>query len=167
MRWQRGPLKVVILTKMMTLTKIAKNLQSLTCKSDEEAKGTPPPPPKKGSENGEKSQRRFWRRWQICRKWLKLAKALDRSNEIDEFGGHGQRVNLSKKLPEGWRKFKWVYKRHSPYSREVDKNGKSHENGEFGLNFPWHCKIFKLDYYFLHFSQLYQNRSCGGRPRTR
>ena len=47
MRWQRGPLKVVILTKMMTLTKIAKNLQSLTCKSDEEAKGTPPPPQKK------------------------------------------------------------------------------------------------------------------------
>ena len=38
---------MVILTKMMTLTKIAKNLQSLTCKSDEEAKGTPPPPPKK------------------------------------------------------------------------------------------------------------------------
>ena len=37
---------MVILTKMMTLTKIAKNLQSLTCKSDEEAKGTPPPPPK-------------------------------------------------------------------------------------------------------------------------
>ena len=34
---------MVILTKMMTLTKIAKNLQSLTCKSDEEAKGTPPP----------------------------------------------------------------------------------------------------------------------------
>ena len=33
---------MVILTKMMTLTKIAKNLQSLTCKSDEEAKGTPP-----------------------------------------------------------------------------------------------------------------------------
>ena len=38
---------MVILTKMMTLTKIAKNLQSLTCKSDEEAKGTPPPPKKK------------------------------------------------------------------------------------------------------------------------
>ena len=38
---------MVILTKMMTLTKIAKNLQSLTCKSDEEAKGTPPPPPQK------------------------------------------------------------------------------------------------------------------------
>ena len=36
-----------------------KSLQSLTCKSDEEAKGTPPPPPKKRSENGEKSQRRF------------------------------------------------------------------------------------------------------------
>ena len=47
MRWQRGPLKVVILTKMMTLTKIAKNLQSLTCKSGEEAKGTPPPQEKK------------------------------------------------------------------------------------------------------------------------
>ena len=38
---------MVILTKMMTLTKIAKNLQSLTCKSDEEAEGTPPPPPPK------------------------------------------------------------------------------------------------------------------------
>ena len=38
---------MVILTKMMALTKIAKNLQSLTCKSDEEAKGTPPPPRKK------------------------------------------------------------------------------------------------------------------------
>ena len=38
---------MVILTKMMTLTKIAKNLQSLTCKSDEEAEGTPPPPPQK------------------------------------------------------------------------------------------------------------------------
>ena len=41
---------MVILTKMMTLTKIAKNLQSLTCKSDEEAKGTPPPPPPKKKE---------------------------------------------------------------------------------------------------------------------
>ena len=38
MRWQRGPLKVVILTKMMMLTKIAKNPQSLACKSNEEAK---------------------------------------------------------------------------------------------------------------------------------
>ena len=38
---------MVILTKMMTLTKIAKNLQSLTCKSGEEAKGTPPPQEKK------------------------------------------------------------------------------------------------------------------------
>ena len=35
---------MVILTKMMMLTKIAKNLQSLTCKSNEEAKS---PPPKK------------------------------------------------------------------------------------------------------------------------
>ena len=38
MRWQRGPLKVVILTKMVMLTKIAKNPQTLACKSNEEAK---------------------------------------------------------------------------------------------------------------------------------
>ena len=38
MRWQRGPLKVVILTKMVMLTKIAKNTQTLACKSNEEAK---------------------------------------------------------------------------------------------------------------------------------
>ena len=35
---KRGPFKVVILTKMVMLTKIAKNLQSLACKSNEEAK---------------------------------------------------------------------------------------------------------------------------------
>ena len=46
------------------------------------------------------------RTWQICRKWLKFAKGLYRSNEIDEFGENGQRVNLSKKLPEGLGKFK-------------------------------------------------------------
>ena len=45
MRWQKDALKVVILTKMVMLTKIAKNPQSLTCKSNEEAKS--PPPPKK------------------------------------------------------------------------------------------------------------------------
>ena len=45
-------------------------------------------------ENGEKSQRRFWRRWEICRKWLRFAKALYRSHEIDEFGENAQRVNL-------------------------------------------------------------------------
>ena len=45
MRWQKGALKVVILMKMVMLTKIAKNPQSLTCKSNEEAKS--PPPPKK------------------------------------------------------------------------------------------------------------------------
>ena len=32
---------MVILTKMLMLTKIAKNLQSLTCKSNEEAKSPP------------------------------------------------------------------------------------------------------------------------------
>ena len=37
---------------------------------------------------------------------LKFAEGLYRSNEINEFGENGQRVNLSKKLPEGWRKFK-------------------------------------------------------------
>ena len=37
---------MVILTKMVMLTKIAKNLQSLTRKSNEETK-SPPPPPKK------------------------------------------------------------------------------------------------------------------------
>ena len=105
MRWQKGALKVVILMKMVMLTKIAKNPQSLTCKSNEEAK-SPPPPPKK------------WRIWReiatailkemanLPKKWLKFAKGLYRSNEIDELGENGQRVNLSKKLPEGWRKFK-------------------------------------------------------------
>ena len=52
---------MVILTKMMTLTKIAKNLQSLTCKSGEEAKGTPPPPPKKKKKK---------------QKWREIAKAI-------------------------------------------------------------------------------------------
>ena len=52
-------MKVVILTKMMTLTKIAKNLQSLTCKSGEEAKGTPPPKKKKKKQ-----------------KWREIAKAI-------------------------------------------------------------------------------------------
>ena len=42
----------------------------------------------------------------LPKKWLKFAKGLYRSNEIDELGENGQRVNLSKKLPEGWRKFK-------------------------------------------------------------
>ena len=60
MRWQRGPLKVVILTKMVMLTKIAKNLQSLTRKSNEEAK-SPPPPQKK---------------WRIWRKWREIATAI-------------------------------------------------------------------------------------------
>ena len=41
MGWQRGPLKVVILTKMVMLTKIEKNPQGLTCKSNEEAKSPP------------------------------------------------------------------------------------------------------------------------------
>ena len=67
-----------------------------------------PPPPKKEAKmarnrNGDFEGDDKWLKWLT---WLKLAKALDRSNEIDEFGGHGQRVNLSKKLPEGWRKFK-------------------------------------------------------------
>ena len=35
MRWQTGPLKVVILTKMVMLTKIAKNPQRLPCKSNQ------------------------------------------------------------------------------------------------------------------------------------
>ena len=41
MRWQRGPLKVVISTKMVMMTKIAKNPQRLPCKSNEAVKGPP------------------------------------------------------------------------------------------------------------------------------
>ena len=82
--------------------------------------GKESPPPKKSGEYGEKSQRRFWRRWQnLPKKWLKFAKGLYRSNEIDELGENGQRVNLSKKLPEGWRKFKWGYNWGTP--RKVAK----------------------------------------------
>ena len=75
MRWQRGPLKVVILTKTVMLTKIARNPQRLPCKSNEEVKG-----PLKSGEYDEKLP--------------KFAKALYRSHEIDEFGENAQRVNL-------------------------------------------------------------------------
>ena len=86
---------MVILTKMAMLTKIAKNPQGLTCKSNEEAKT----PPKKVANKARNRNGDF-------EGVGKFAEKKYRSNEVDEFGENGQMVNLSKKLPEGWRKSK-------------------------------------------------------------
>ena len=93
MRWQRGPLKVVILTEMVMLTKIAKKPQNLTCKSNEEAKG----PPLKVANMAKMARNRSGDfEGNVMQIWLKFAKALYRSHEFCENG------NKSESLKNNW-----------------------------------------------------------------
>ena len=78
MGWQRGPLKVVILTKMVMLTKKSEK----SPKPYLQVKWGGKESPQKSGEYVEKSQRRLWRRWQICRKWLKFAKGFYKTSKI-------------------------------------------------------------------------------------